>query len=50
MIFPDKLDVLTIHARLIAETVAHKVSEMKPYSNQLSPLLRIATTMKPPML
>jgi hypothetical protein len=50
MIFPEKLDVLTVHATLIAETGGTTDYGMKLYSNRPSPLLTIAIAMKLPML
>ena len=47
MKFPDKLDVLTVHARLISETGGTGGIRDQ---GLLSPRLKIAITMKLPML
>jgi hypothetical protein len=47
MKFPDKLDVLAVHARLVSETGAAAGSGTKHYWNPLSPLSKTVSTMKP---
>jgi len=49
MKFPDKFDVLAVHASLISETGGSAGLRMKAYSSLLSPQPRTATIMKPPI-
>jgi hypothetical protein len=50
MRFPEKLDVLTVHARLIAETGGVQGLRMKLYSNLLLLHQEIAMRTKLPIL
>jgi hypothetical protein len=50
MNFPEKLDVLTIHARLITETAEQRGSETKPCLSRLLRPLKIVIFMRPQML
>jgi hypothetical protein len=47
MTFPEKLDVLTVHARLIAETGGTGGLRDEAYLNLLLSPLKIAIIMKP---
>ena len=50
MTFPEKLDVLTVHATLIAETGGTGGLRDEALLESVSMQLKIAITMKPPML
>lgn len=50
MKFPEKLDVLAVHARLVPRLAAQAGSGTNPYLIQLSLLLEIAIITTRPML
>jgi len=50
MKFPEKLDVLTVHATLIAETGGTGGLRNEAYLSRLSSPLKIAIIMRLPML